>query len=220
MFTQRKIISMLFLLFIIIVSLMFSGFFYNFIEGMEGGDEPVANEPVANEQVTDEQMYKSLAGYTEDDFKNIITKNPEIKDALKEKMKQEATTISSENDITTSQETGITEEPGNESGTGSTEEPSNESDTGSTEEPSNESDTGSTAEPSNESVTGSTEEPSNESGTGTETFITRLTPSVFTSTVSKLTPLTKSIPLKPETNKVFTRVFEFSNPQPFDLKGL
>jgi len=42
-------------------------------------------------QITDEQMYKSLAGYTENDFKNIITKNPEIKDVLKEIIKQEAT---------------------------------------------------------------------------------------------------------------------------------
>lgn len=81
MFKERKMLAMMFLLFIIVVSLVFSGFFSNMVEGMTNDD---------GDGMTDEMMFKKLSNdkdtITLDDFTMILSQHPEIKELLKSKL--------------------------------------------------------------------------------------------------------------------------------------
>ena len=143
MFKQRKMLAMLFLLFIILASMMFSMFSFKVIENMEPGEEPAPEgaPEEAPEEAPEQAPEQAPEGAPEG--------APDTGD----------------------EEDG--EEDGDEDG----------------------------------------------DGPSMESFTTRLTPSKFTPTSTKLTPLEKPRQTKSKTNKVCDRVFEFSNSQPFQLQG-
>ena len=97
MFKERKMLSMLFLLFVIVATLMFSGFFSPIMEGMTG---PAPDTD--SDDMTDEMMFKKLSNdkdtITLDDFTAILSEHPEIKEFLKTKLSAMDST-SNETDI-------------------------------------------------------------------------------------------------------------------------
>ena len=194
MFKQRKMLAMIFLLFLIVASLMFSVFFTSSVEGM--------STDVETDEMTEEDMFKKLSGDDDEitltDFKTLLEKHPELKTLLKTKLMESNGTTSSSESFQTDNEPS--EETGNEPSEEISGEPSEETSNQPSEETGN--------------------EPSEETSNSTESFITRLTPSEFSSTSSNLTPTqTPVIPTKPNNVGVYNRVFEFSNSQPFQLKG-
>ena len=162
MFKQRKMLAMIFLLFLIVASLMFSVFFTGSVEGMSTN--------VDTDEMTEEDMFKKLSGDDDEinltDFKTLLEKHPELKTLLKTKLMESNGTSSSSESFQTDNE------PSEETG----DEPSEEI----SGEPSEEI----SGEPSEET----SNQPSEETGYSTESFITRLTPSEFGSTSSNLTP--------------------------------
>lgn len=98
MFKERKMLALLFLLFVIVASLMFSGIFSPIMEGMDApgpdpdnGDDTTDNttDDTTNE-MTDEMMFNKLSNdkdtITLDDFTTILSEHPEIKELLKTKL--------------------------------------------------------------------------------------------------------------------------------------
>lgn len=200
MFTQRKMLAMMFLLFIIVVSLMFSGLYSPIMEGMTDGDSSTGS---TSDDMTEEEMFQQLSGgedtITLSVFKTILQQHPELKTLLTTKL-SEAGALS----LPSSNET----EPGTET----------ETETGTGTEMGTKTETDTETEMGTKTETGTETETATE--IGTEPFVTRLTPSELTSTPSKLTPLKKQVvQSNPNNVGVYNRVFEFSNPQPFQLKG-
>ena len=187
MFAQRKMLSMLFLLFIILLSLMFSGLFSNLVEGMTTDED--------TDKMSEEEMFQKLSGgndqITLDDFKTLLEQHPELKTLLKTKFTET-------DDITSPPAPEVTTPAPNDIQT----PPVDVNQPDPTDIQTTDEDTTTDGDAPN-----------------TESFVTRLHPSDFTQVASKLTPLSKTTPVKPNNNQVFTRVFEFSNPQQFDLKG-
>ena len=190
MFAQRKMLSMLFLLFIILLSLMFSGLFSNLVEGMTTDED--------TDKMSEEEMFQKLSGgndqITLDDFKTLLEQHPELKTLLKTKF-TETDDITSHPapeilDVNQPDPTDIQTPPVDVNQPDPTD-----------------------IQTTDEDTTTDGDAPN------TESFVTRLHPSDFTQVASKLTPLSKTTPVKPKNNQVFTRVFEFSNPHQFDLKG-
>ncbi len=79
---RRKMISALFLLFIILASLMFSGVFSSMVEGMESSsltDKNIENIFSTLDKDGDGNINK-------EDFKEILATNPELAQLLKQKL--------------------------------------------------------------------------------------------------------------------------------------
>lgn len=104
MFKERKMLAMLFLLFVIVATLMFSGFFSPIMEGMAGPGPDTDSGDDTTDEMTDEMMFKKLSNdkdtITLDDFTTILSKHPEIKELLKTKLSaMDTDSTSDETDI-------------------------------------------------------------------------------------------------------------------------
>ena len=104
MFKERKMLALLFLLFVIVATLMFSGFFSPIMEGMTGPGPDTDSGDDTTDEMTDEMMFKKLSNdkdtITLDDFTTILSKHPEIKELLKTKLSaMDTDSTSDETDI-------------------------------------------------------------------------------------------------------------------------
>ena len=157
MFKQRKMLAMIFLLFLIVASLMFSVFFTGSVEGMSTN--------VDTDEMTEEDMFKKLSGDDDEinltDFKTLLEKHPELKTLLKTKLMESNGTSSSSESFQTDNE------PSEETGDEPSEEISGEPSEEISGEPSEEI----SGEPSEET----SNQPSEETGYSTESFITMYT---------------------------------------------
>ena len=94
MFKERKMLALLFLLFVIVASLMFSGIFSPIMEGMDApGPDPDSGDDTTDDttnEMTDKMMFNKLSNdkdtITLDDFTTILSEHPEIKELLKTKL--------------------------------------------------------------------------------------------------------------------------------------
>ena len=210
MFKMRKILAIVFLLFIILTSLMFSNFMDRFKEGMSS-------------TVTVEDVFDKLKNNDEDDFVStakIIEYISELDDSIKDTVSEKLKDFENDSIALSDFKTILNEQPElvefiktkvdnfqfDEVDTNESPSSMNESPSSMNESPSS----------MNESPPTMDESPS----PSTEPFQTRLTHVPYTNEPSRqISTSNESMRKQTRTNGVFNRVFEFSSRQPFQLKG-
>ena len=203
MFKMRKILAIVFLLFIILTSLMFSNFMDRFKEGMSS-------------TVTVEDVFDKLKNNDEDDFVStakIIEYISELDDSIKDTVSEKLKDFENDSIALSDFKTILNEQPElvefiktKVDNFQFDEVDTNESPSSMDESPSS----------MNESPPTMDESPS----PSTEPFQTRLTHVPYTNEPSRqISTSNESMRKQTRTNGVFNRVFEFSSRQPFQLKG-
>ena len=218
MFNTRKNLSIIFLLFIILTSLMFSNFMNHFIEGMASN-------------VTIDDVFNQLKNNDGDDFASVSNINDylsELDDTLKETVKTKLEVFENDSIALSDFKTLLDEHPELvkfiESKIDNFQYNSDDTVSPTTESPG--------PSPMMESIsyspmmesTGSspmmesTGDTSNASGT--EPFQTRLTPIPYKkNSPNKISMSNDPLRKQTNTNSVFNRLFEFSSRQQFHLKN-
>ena len=218
MFNTRKNLSIIFLLFIILTSLMFSNFMNHFIEGMASN-------------VTIDDVFNQLKNNDGDDFASVSNINDylsELDDTLKETVKTKLEVFENDSIALSDFKTLLDEHPELvkfiESKIDNFQYNSDDNVSPTTESPSSspmmESPSSSPImeSPSSSPIMESTSDTSNASGT--EPFQTRLTPIPYKkNSPNKISTSNDSLRKQTNTNSVFNRLFEFSSPQQFQLKN-
>ena len=227
MFNTRKNLSIIFLLFIILTSLMFSNFMNHFIEGMASN-------------VTIDDVFNQLKNNDGDDFASVSNINDylsELDDTLKETVKTKLEVFENDSIALSDFKTLLDEHPELvkfiESKIDNFQYNSDDNVSPTTESPSSspmmesisyspmmESPSSSPMmeSPSSSPIMESTSDTSNASGT--EPFQTRLTPIPYKkNSPNKISTSNDSLRKQTNTNSVFNRLFEFSSPQQFQLKN-
>ena len=202
MFKMRKILAIVFLLFIILTSLMFSNFMDRFKEGMSS-------------TVTIDDVFDKLKNNDEDDFVStakIIEYISELDDSLKDTVSEKLKDFENDSIALSDFKTILKEQP----------ELVEFIKTKVDNFQFDEVDTNTSPSSMNESPSMDESPPTtNESHSpSTEPFQTRLTHVPYTNEPSKkISTNNESLRKKTHTNGVFNRVFEFSSRQPFQLKS-
>ena len=196
MFKMRKILAIVFLLFIILTSLMFSNFMDRFKEGMSS-------------TVTVEDVFDKLKNNDEDDFVStakIIEYISELDDSIKDTVSEKLKDFENDSIALSDFKTILNEQP----------ELVEFIKTKVDNFQFDEVDTNESPSSMNESPPTMDESPS----PSTEPFQTRLTHVPYTNEPSRqISTSNESMRKQTRTNGVFNRVFEFSSRQPFQLKG-
>ena len=218
MFNTRKNLSIIFLLFIILTSLMFSNFMNHFIEGMASN-------------VTIDDVFNQLKNNDGDDFASVSNINDylsELDDTLKETVKTKLEVFENDSIALSDFKTLLDEHPELvkfiESKIDNFQYNSDDNVSPTTESPSSSPMMESISyspmmeSPSSSPIMESTSDTSNASGT--EPFQTRLTPIPYKkNSPNKISTSNDSLRKQTNTNSVFNRLFEFSSPQQFQLKN-
>ena len=227
MFNTRKNLSIIFLLFIILTSLMFSNFMNHFIEGMASN-------------VTIDDVFNQLKNNDGDDFASVSNINDylsELDDTLKETVKTKLEVFESDSIALSDFKTLLDEHPELvkfiESKIDNFQYNSDDNVSPTTESPSSspmmesisyspmmESPSSSPMmeSPSSSPIMESTSDTSDASGT--EPFQTRLTHIPYKkNSPNKISTSNDSLRKQTNTNSVFNRLFEFSSRQQFHLKN-
>ena len=227
MFNTRKNLSIIFLLFIILTSLMFSNFMNHFIEGMASN-------------VTIDDVFNQLKNNDGDDFASVSNINDylsELDDTLKETVRTKLEVFENDSIALSDFKTLLDEHPELvkfiESKIDNFQYNSDDNVSPTTESPSSspmmesisyspmmESPSSSPImeSPSSSPIMESTSDTSNASGT--EPFQTRLTPIPYKkNSPNKISMSNDPLRKQTNTNSVFNRLFEFSSRQQFHLKN-
>jgi len=215
MFNTRKNLSIIFLLFIILTSLMFSNFMNHFIEGMASN-------------VTIDDVFNQLKNNDGDDFASVSNINDylsELDDTLKETVKTKLEVFENDSIALSDFKTLLDEHPELvkfiESKIDNFQYNSDDNVSPTTESPGPSPMMESISySPMMESPSSSPMMESPESSPSTEPFQTRLTPIPYKkNSPNKISTSNDSLRKQYNSNGVFNRVFEFSSPQQFQLKN-
>ena len=202
MFKMRKILAIVFLLFIILTSLMFSNFMDRFKEGMSS-------------TVTVEDVFDKLKNNDEDDFVStakIIEYISELDDSIKDTVSEKLKDFENDSIALSDFKTILNEQPELVEFIKTKVDNFQFDEVDTNESPSMDESPSSM----NESPPTMDESPS----PSTEPFQTRLTHVPYTNEPSRqISTSNESMRKQTRTNGVFNRVFEFSSRQPFQLKG-
>jgi hypothetical protein len=227
MFNTRKKLSIIFLLFIILTSLMFSNFMNHFIEGMASN-------------VTIDDVFNQLKNNDGDDFASVSNINDylsELDDTLKETVKTKLEVFENDSIALSDFKTLLDEHPELvkfiESKVDNFQYNSDDTVSPTTESPGPSpmmesisyspmmESTGSSPMMESTSSSPMMESTSDTSNApGTEPFQTRLTPIPYKkNSPNKISMSNDPLRKQTNTNSVFNRLFEFSSPQQFHLKN-